>query len=97
MAAASGIRTLRTPIRAPQANATYARFLGSVRRASLDQVLILGERQLGRLLREYVAYFNRERPHQGIGQATPARSVGATRDIAAPVLGGLHHAYQRAA
>jgi transposase InsO family protein len=65
-------------------------------------VLILGERQLGRLRREYVAYFNRERPHQGIGQATPERSAGAMRDIAAlvravPVLGGPHHAYQRAA
>ena len=102
VAAASGIRMLRTPIRAPQANATCERFLGSVRRECLDHLLVLGERHLRWVLREYVAYFNRERPHQGIGQATPERSLGAMGDLAAPVravpvLGGLHHAYQRAA
>ncbi|HSH80843.1 MAG TPA: hypothetical protein VLA19_20120, partial [Herpetosiphonaceae bacterium] len=68
----------------------------------LDHLLVLGERHLRWVLREYVAHVNRERPHQGIGQATPARSLGAMGDLAAPVravpvLGGLHHAYQRAA
>ena len=52
VAAASGIRTLRTPFRAPRANATCERFLGSVRRECLDHVLVLGERHLRRLLRE---------------------------------------------
>ncbi len=93
---------LRTPIRAPRANATCERFLGSVRRECLDHLLVLGERQLRRVLREYVAYVNRERPHQGIGQARPERSPGAMHHLAAPVravpvLGSLHHAYQRAA
>ncbi len=102
VAAASGIRTLRTPVRAPRANATCERFLGSVRRACLDHVLVLGERHLRRLLRAYVASFNQERPHQGIGQATPERSPGALGDLAAPVravpvLGGLHHTYHHAA
>ena len=102
LAAASGIRTLRTPVRAPRANGTCERFLGSVRRERLDHVLVLGERHLRRVLREYVAYFNRERPHQGIGRATPARSPAGMRNPPAPVravpiLGGLHHAYQRAA
>ncbi len=100
--AASGIRMLRTPVRAPQANATCARSLRSVRRECLDHMLVLGERQLGRVLRGYVVYFNRERSHQGIGQATPERSPGAMRNRAAPVhampvLGGLHHTYQHAA
>jgi len=67
VAAASGNRTLRTPVRAPRANATCERFLGSVRRECLDQVLVLGERHLRRLLRAYVVYCNQERPHQGIG------------------------------
>jgi putative transposase len=103
LAAASGIRVLRTPIRAPRANATCERFLGSVRRECLDQVLILGERHLRRTLKEYATYFNRARPHQGLGQRMPQSpptprpaDCGGTV-VAIPVLGGLHHDYQRAA
>jgi transposase InsO family protein len=74
VATGSGIRILRTPVRAPRANATCERFLGSVRRECLDHLLILGEAHLRRVLRAYAAYFNDARPHQGIGQAIPARS-----------------------
>ena len=103
LAASSGIRVLRTPVRAPRANATCERFLGSVRRECLDHVLVLGERHLRRVLREYVAYCNTARPHQGIGQAIPAvpesaPAAGPSGPIMSiPVLGGLHHAYCRAA
>ena len=75
---------------------------GSVRRECLDHLLIVGERQLLRVLREYVAYFNRDRPHQGLAQATPEplpggqdSREGAVRAV--PILGGLHHTYRRAA
>ncbi len=102
VAAASGITILRTPYRAPRANAVCERFLGSVRRECLDHVLILSERHLHRVLREYVAYFNRARPHQGLGQTMPEPSprdegppAGPIRAV--PVLGGLHHTYERAA
>jgi len=102
VAAASDIEILRTPRRAPQANAVCERFLGSVRRECLDHLLVLGERHLHRVLREYVAYFNRARPHQALGQALPepspwaeGRRAGPIRAV--PVLGGLHHTYQRAA
>ncbi len=102
IAVGSGIETIRTPYRAPRANAVCERFLGSVRRECLDHLLVLGERHLACVLHEYVAYFNRARPHQGIGQATPeppaAESASRAGPIyAVPVLGGLHHAYQRAA
>jgi len=104
LAAASGIRVRRTPLRAPRANATCERFLGSVRRECLDHVLVLSEAHLRRVLGAYVAYFNRARPHQGIGQAIPAGStpvapqgVGTGRIVALPILGGLHHDYRRAA
>jgi transposase InsO family protein len=102
VAAASDITILRTPYRAPRANAHCERFLGSVRRECLDHVLVLGERHLARVLREYVAYFNRARPHQGLGQATPEPSLGTPGEDEGPifaraVLGGLHHTYQRAA
>ncbi len=102
VAEASGVEILRTPYRAPRANAVCERFLGSVRRECLDHLLILGERQLARALREYVAYFNRAQPHQGLGQATP-EPLPRGQDHregpvhAVPVLGGLHHAYRRAA
>ncbi len=103
VAAASGIRVLRTPVRAPRANALCERFLGSVRRECTDHVLVLGERHLARVLREYVAYFNGARPHQGIGQrlphpaTTPRSGDRGSPVLARPVLGGLHHDYQRAA
>jgi putative transposase len=58
VAATSGIKILKTPYHAPQANAICERFLGSVRRECLDQLLILHEKQLHRVLRAYVAYFN---------------------------------------
>jgi len=102
VAAASGITILRTPPRALQANATCERFLGSARRECLDHLVVFGERHLARVLREYVAYFNRARPHQGLGQALPEPSAEDTGSRsgpirAVPVLGGLHHTYHRAA
>jgi putative transposase len=102
VAAASGIEILRTPYRAPRANATCERFLGSVRRECLDHLLVLGERHLARLLREYAAYFNRARPHQGLGQELPEPPTQEDRSCdgpicVVPILGGLHHTYQRAA
>jgi putative transposase len=103
VAAGRRITVLHTPIRAPRANATCERFLGSVRRECLDHLLVLGEGHLRRVLREYAAYFNTARPHQGIGQAVPdsprlalSSSLGAPI-VAIPVLGGLHHDYRRAA
>jgi len=65
------IEVLRTPVRAPKANAICERFLGNVRRKCLDHVPILNERQLYRLIKEYVKYFNEARPHQGIRARIP--------------------------
>jgi len=96
----SGIEILRTAYRAPQMNAVCERFLGSVRRECLDHLLILGEAHLRRALQAYVAYFNGARPHQGIAQQVPASVAVAGSSgsiVATPVLGGLHHAYQRVA
>jgi transposase InsO family protein len=103
VATGSGIAVLRTPVRAPRANATCELFLRSVRRECLDHVLVLGEGHLRRVLREYAAYFNTARPHQGIGQTVPdARGMASPASpsapiVSIPVLGGLHHTYRRAA
>ena len=69
--AASSIEVLRTPFRAPKANAVCERLLGSVRRECLDHMLIFNERQLRRFLKEYVRYFNRAHPHQGLAGKIP--------------------------
>jgi putative transposase len=73
VAKATGIEELRTPYRAPRANAVCERFLGSVRRECLDHMLIMTERQLYRMVREYVTFFNAARPHQGIQQRIPEK------------------------
>jgi transposase InsO family protein len=104
VATTSGIKVLRTPYRTPLANAVCERFLGSVRRECLDAFLIFHEKQLSRLLKAYVVYFNQARPHQGLGQRLPepptltaAPFQPASKVLSIPVLGGLHHDYQRAA
>ncbi len=67
-------------------------------------VLILHEKQLHRVLRAYVTYFNQARPHQGIRQQVPQGEVTSVppdqrgnRIISVPVVGGLHHEYPRVA
>ena len=97
------IEVRRTPVRAPRANAICERFLGSVRRACFDHLLVLHENQLYRVLRAYCAYVNTARPHQGIGQTIPdtmgtaEMPHAATSLVSVPVLAGLHHDYRRAA
>ncbi len=109
VANASGIEILRTPFRAPRANAFCERFLGSVRRECLNHLLVLGERQLHSAIKEYVQYYNSARPHQGIGQAIPEVAGSSMQETppgyyesegritSFPVLGGLHHDYRRVA
>jgi hypothetical protein len=69
--------------------------LGSLRRECLDHLLVVGGRQLHRVIKEYVEYFNRARPHQGIGQRIPEGTVPPPawlrrgRLIAVPVLNGV--------
>ena len=101
VAQTTGIELVRTAYRAPKEHAICERFLGSVRRACLDHLLVLGEAHLRRILLEYRAYFNRDRPHQGLQQRIPNPPEGETSEIgpvyATRILGGLHHAYHRAA
>jgi putative transposase len=103
VARGGGIRVLKTAVQAPLMNATCERFFGNVRRECLDHLLILGERHLLHVLREYaVGYFNDARPHQGLAQRIPAGGARTALPhgcsvIGVPVLGGLHHHYRAAA
>ena len=97
-----GMRVIRTPVRAPRANAIAERFVGTVRRECFDRMLILGRRHLIAVLGELVDYYNTHRPHRTIGQAPPCPSaltdVGsatpAGRVVRADRLGGLIHEYR---
>ncbi len=99
-----GARVIRTPIRAPRANAFAERFVRTVRRECLDHVLIYGRRHLERVLQAYVAHYVEERPHRGLSLAVPAgnrtpqvRGTTRTPVERRDVLGGLIHEYRWAA
>src|SRR5437667_12477844 len=98
---------IRTPIRAPNANAYAERWVGSVRRECLDRLLIFGRRQLEHVLHVYVCHFNQQPPHRAL-ELRPPDSRGAidpTPAVAArtpqvrrrDLLGGLLHEYEVAA
>jgi putative transposase len=69
--ASERIAVIRTPIRAPKANAYAERFVGTARRECLDWILVLGRRHLERVLRSYVTHYNERRPHRGIDLGVP--------------------------
>jgi transposase InsO family protein len=101
---AEGVRIIRTPIRAPRANAFAERFVRTVRQECLDHVLIYGRRHLERVLGAYVAHYVAERPHRGLRLAVPAgnrtphvRGTPRTPVERGDVLGGLIHEYRWAA
>src|SRR6266540_4242906 len=88
--AAEGIRMLRTPVRAPRANAVAERWVGTVRRELLDRMLLLGRRHLEIALTGYVAHYNTHRPHRGTrpGTATGSRPAARSRSRCARSPGG---------
>ena len=104
VAAGAGIKVLKTPVAAPNANAVCERFLESVRHECLDHLLVLSQRPLYRMVKAYVIYFNEQRPHQGIDQGIPIPLPSQAADLkqsriitSTPVLGGLHTVYAWAA
>jgi putative transposase len=70
--AAAGVRVIRTPVRAPRANAIAERWISSARRECLDRMLITGERHLRLVVSEYVEHYNVHRPHRALCQSPPA-------------------------
>jgi putative transposase len=101
VASVSGINELKTPYRAPRANSICERYMGSLKRECLDQTLIFHGKQLRRVVREYTAYYNQDRPHQGIGQRIPEyyeREISSSggKISSRVVLGGLYRSYSRA-
>jgi len=99
-----GIRTIRTPVRAPRANAFIERWIGTVRRECLDRILILNRRHLERALPVYIRHYNEHRPHRSLDQRPPIEEppAGPETNVDLDVrrrdlLGGLIHEYKAAA
>jgi len=99
------LQVLKTPVRAPQANAHCERFIGTARRECLDWMIPFNERHLRVVLAEWMSHYNGERPHSALGPGLPAdptchttltghRLLAAHRVVVSPRLGGLHHHYQ---
>jgi putative transposase len=94
---AEGVETSRTPYSAPRANAFAERWIRAAREECLDRLLILNQAHLRRVMREYVDYYNRARPHQGIDQKCPIPIERGNRDGPVKrrdVLGGVIHDYR---
>jgi putative transposase len=100
-----GVRTIRTPVRAPRANAFVERWIGTVRRECLDRILVVNRRHLERVLRVYIRHYNEHRPHRSLNQGSPIEGLPPKTDVVVPldrvrrrdVLGGLIHEYTAAA
>jgi transposase InsO family protein len=104
--AAEEIRIIKTPVRAPRANAIAERFVGTARCECLDRMLILGRRHLEVVLGEYVEHYNSHRPHRSLNQRAPSEAdmtpapACETQRVhlrRADVLGGIIHEYRMVA
>ena len=106
----SGIRCLRTPRLAPNANAFAEAWICAIKRECLNHFLCFGLGHLDHISQSYVRYFNEHRPHQGLGNRTvPAAATGPPEkpsSVSAPrigpircqrFLGGLLRHYYRVA
>ena len=100
------IRVIRTPVRAPRANAFAERFVGTIRPECLDRILIFTRSQLDAVLAEYVNHYNGHRPHRSLDKASPLPGSPASASTSPPDatqlrrsdrLGGLIHEYKLAA
>jgi transposase InsO family protein len=101
------LRVLRTPPRSPKANSICERVIGTLRRECLDFLIPLTENHLRIVTKNWVAHYNRGRPHASLGPGIPDPPVGLPvtpnkhrhripshlKVVAHPVLGGLHHEY----
>ena len=96
-----GVKPVRCPVRAPNCNAFAERFVRCIKDECLNRMILFGEASLRRALREYVAHYQTERNHQGVGNRLlePLSNVGSAND---PIhcrerLGGMLNFYYREA
>jgi Integrase core domain len=97
------IRIIKTPVRAPRANAIAERFVGTLRRELLDRLLIINQRHAAVVLQQYARHYNHHRPHRTLSQAAPLRPLPDRTTVEThnvrqnDRVGGLIHEYQQVA
>src|SRR5215467_8718892 len=104
---AMGLSILKTPGGKHAARVFCERLVGSMRRECLDFLIPLNGSHLRRILKEWVAHYNRGRPHSSLGPGIPEPPGGipvleisghripcGQRVVASAVLAGLHHEYR---
>ncbi len=100
-AASMAMKEKVTAPRSPWQNPYVERLIGSLRRECLDQMIILNERHLDRVLREYLDYYHRHRTHRALDRdcpvPRPVEEAEPGKVIELPLVGGLHHRYTRQA
>ena len=80
----------------PGMNSYVERLNGSISREALDHFLLISEKQIRKIIREYVDYHNHQRSHQGLGKIPDPESLSDTGSVCkTSVLGGLHHPHSR--
>jgi putative transposase len=98
---AMGIKQVLSAPGSPWQRAYIERVIGTIRRECLDHVIVFNERCLQRHLRKFLDYYHRSRTHLGLQKDTPesrpVQSIEAGSVISIPVMGGLHHRYERRA
>jgi len=105
-----GIKILKTPVRTPVTNCFAERRIATLRRELLDRTIIWNQRQLHRLVTDYIDHYNSHRPHRALQQRTPSHTDAADADAAVdartppndnvirfPRCGGLINEYENAA
>ena len=94
-----GSKLIRIAYRSPWQNGIAERWVGTCRRELLDQVIVLNEVHLRRLVHEYIRYYHEDRIHDSLDEDTPEPSTVERRKsaqsgvVAVPRVGGLHHRY----
>src|SRR5262249_11593511 len=94
---AMGIRDRPTSFHSPWQNGYVERLIGSVRRECPDHLIVFSAAHLRRILAKYATYYNEVRTHVSLGKDAPCtRAIEQYGEIVAqPILGGLHHRYER--
>ena len=96
-----GVKEVLIAPRSPWQNPFVEGVIGSIRRECLDHVIVLNERHLKRMLKDYFGYYHRWRTHLSLDmdcpESRPVQPAEAGQIVEFPEVNGLHHHYERCA